>query len=57
MKRKQSVPGVKDAVLPAWTTDGTRLAWVQKSGAQEIRADVGGGSSQGLRAEGSGANG
>jgi hypothetical protein len=31
-KRKQTVSGVKDALLPAWSIDGTRLAWVQKSG-------------------------
>jgi hypothetical protein len=31
-KHKQSVSGVKDALLPAWSIDGTRLAWVQKSG-------------------------
>ena len=31
-KHKQTVAGVKDALLPAWSTDGTRLAWVQKSG-------------------------
>jgi hypothetical protein len=31
-KHKQTVPGVKDALLPAWSTDGTRLAWVQKGG-------------------------
>lgn len=30
--RKQTVSGVKDALLPAWSTDGARLAWVQKSG-------------------------
>ena len=31
-KHKHTVPGVKDALLPAWSTDGARLAWVQKSG-------------------------
>jgi hypothetical protein len=31
-KQKQIVSGVKDALLPAWSTDGTRLAWVQKAG-------------------------
>jgi hypothetical protein len=29
-KRKQTVAGVRDALLPAWSTDGTRLAWVRK---------------------------
>jgi len=31
-KHKQTVSGIKDALLPAWSTDGTRLAWVQKDG-------------------------
>jgi hypothetical protein len=31
-RHKQTVPGVKDALLPAWSIDGTRLAWVQKAG-------------------------
>jgi hypothetical protein len=31
-KRKQTISGVKDALLPAWSADGTRLAWVQKAG-------------------------
>jgi hypothetical protein len=31
-KHKQTVSGIKDALLPAWSTDGTRLAWVQKVG-------------------------
>ncbi len=31
-KRKQTVSGVKDAVLPAWTIDGSRIAFLQKSG-------------------------
>jgi hypothetical protein len=31
-KHKQTVSGVKDALLPAWSIDGTRLAWVQKAG-------------------------
>ncbi len=31
-RHKQTVSGAKDALLPAWTTDGARLAWVQKSG-------------------------
>ena len=30
-KHKQTVAGVKDALLPAWSMDGTRLAWVQKT--------------------------
>jgi hypothetical protein len=31
-KRKLAVPGAKDALLPAWSPDGSRLAWLQKSG-------------------------
>jgi hypothetical protein len=31
-KHKRTVGGVKDALLPAWSIDGTRLAWVQKAG-------------------------
>ena len=31
-KHKQTVSGVKDALLPAWSMDGARLAWVQKAG-------------------------
>lgn len=31
-KHKQTIAGVKDATLPAWSSDGARLAWVQKSG-------------------------
>lgn len=31
-KHKRTVAGAKDALLPAWTADGARLAWVQKSG-------------------------
>jgi len=31
-KHKQPVSGAKDALLPAWSMDGARLAWVQKSG-------------------------
>ncbi len=30
-KHKKPVNGVKDAMLPAWTADGTRLAYVQKT--------------------------
>ena len=29
---KRAVPGGKDAILPAWSTDGSRLAWAQKAG-------------------------
>ena len=30
-KRKQAVAGVKDATLPAWTADGAKLAYLQKT--------------------------
>jgi len=29
---KRAISGVKDALLPAWTTDGSRLAFLQKTG-------------------------
>jgi len=31
-KHKRTVEGAKDALLPAWSIDGTRLAWLQKTG-------------------------
>jgi hypothetical protein len=30
-KHKESVSGAKNALLPAWSTDGSRLAWAQKN--------------------------
>jgi hypothetical protein len=30
-RHKQTVSGAKNALLPAWSADGSRLAWVQKS--------------------------
>jgi Tol biopolymer transport system component len=30
-RRKQAVAGVKDATLPAWTADGAKLAYLQKT--------------------------
>src|SRR5262245_54070858 len=35
-KHKRTIAAAKDATLPAWTTDGTRLAWVQKSGRRKL---------------------
>ena len=35
-KHKQAVAGAKDALLPAWTMDGSRLAWVQRSGRKKF---------------------
>ena len=31
-KHKESVAAAKNALLPAWSTDGSHLAWAQKSG-------------------------
>jgi hypothetical protein len=31
-RHKQTVAGVKDALLPAWTPDGSRIAFLEKSG-------------------------
>jgi hypothetical protein len=31
-KHRRTVPGVTDAVLPAWSVDGTRLAYLRKAG-------------------------
>jgi hypothetical protein len=42
-KHKRTVPGVHDAVLPAWSADGTRLAWAQKTARKKytlVYADV-----------------
>lgn len=30
--RRKEIGGTKQALLPAWSTDGTRLAWLEKSG-------------------------
>lgn len=35
-KHKQIVAGVKDATLPAWSTDGAHLAWAQKTGRKKF---------------------
>ena len=34
--RKQEVPGSKGASLPAWTTDGKRIAYLEKSGRKKF---------------------
>ncbi len=34
--RKQAVPGVKDGLLPAWSEDGRRLAWLAKAGKKRL---------------------
>lgn len=41
---KQEVASVKDAILPGFTTDGTKLAWLEKTGRKKYAlrvADVG----------------
>jgi hypothetical protein len=37
---KQDVPGSKDAILPAWSPDGGRLAWLQKDGRRTFLLQV-----------------
>nr|MBA3948644.1 hypothetical protein [Acidobacteriota bacterium] len=29
---RREVGGTKDALLPAWSTDGSRLAWLERAG-------------------------
>jgi len=39
------VPRAKNAILPAWSTDGSRLAWAQKGSRKKftlVVADVSG---------------
>ena len=35
-KHKQTVSVARDALLPAWSIDGSRIAWVQKSGRKKF---------------------
>jgi len=35
-RHRQTVPKVKDAFLPAWSTDGSRLAFIQKTGRKKV---------------------
>jgi len=37
---KQDVAGSKDAILPAWSADGSRLAWLQKNGRGKFALQV-----------------
>lgn len=35
-KKKQELAGTKDALLPAWSDDGTKLAWVRRDGRKKF---------------------
>jgi hypothetical protein len=37
---KRAVPDTKDALLPAWSQDGARLAWLQKDGRKKFQLYV-----------------
>ena len=37
---KREIAGTKDAVFPAWSPDGTRLAWLQKDGKKKYILQV-----------------
>jgi Tol biopolymer transport system component len=37
---KQEVAGSKDAILPAWSPDGSRLAWLQKDGKKKYELRI-----------------
>jgi hypothetical protein len=38
--KKQDVDGTKDSLLPAWSPDGCRLAWLQKDGKKKYQVRV-----------------
>ena len=38
--RKQELGGSKDAILPAWSPDGSRLAWLQKDGKKKYELKI-----------------
>jgi hypothetical protein len=38
--RKQRIEGTKDVRLPAWSTDGKRLAWLEKQDRKKFRVQV-----------------
>ena len=37
---KREVQGSKNAILPAWSPDGTRIAWLQKDGKKKFTLQV-----------------
>lgn len=37
---KREVPGSKDAILPAWSADGIRIAWLQRDGKKKFTLQV-----------------
>ena len=39
---RQEVPGTKDSLLPAWSADGARLAWLQRDGRKKYILQVAG---------------
>lgn len=39
-KRRSEVPGTKDVSMPAWTKDGKRLAWLEKSGRNKFTLKI-----------------
>jgi hypothetical protein len=40
--KKQEIEGSKNAVLPAWSQDGTQLAWLEKDGRKKFVLNVAG---------------
>lgn len=40
--KKTEIAGSKDALLPAWSPDGRKLAWLQKDGRRTLRLQVSG---------------
>jgi len=39
-KRKKAVPGTRDSLLPAWSPDGSRVAFLQRDGRRAYRVMV-----------------
>jgi Tol biopolymer transport system component len=38
--KKQELTETKDAILPAWSPDGSRLAWLQKDGKKKYELRI-----------------